>query len=349
VSCIQIAGMGAVSPAGWGVAALREALATSRPIDFQSLKRPGWDRPLRVRQVPAPSTRPSFFAHPRLRRSSPVSQYSVAAALEAIGQDAARASAGDVRLGIIQCVMSGCVNYSRRFYDEVLRDPAIASPLLFPETVFNAPASHLGALLGTTAINYTLVGDPGTFLQGLALGANWLTEELVDACVIVGTEEMDWLTADAFRLFTRQVTVSEGAGALYLKRGKQSDRSTALGTVTDSHIFFDRATRRGAATRMVKQLAPDEGTLCDGLTGVASLDQAEAAAWAGWSRSRISPKKFLGEGLMAAAAWQAVIAADMVERGETSAGFVSVVGPNQQAVGARFERLNAVPRRSTKQ
>ena len=70
--------------------------------------------------------------------------------------------------------MSGSVNYSRRFYDETLKDPATASPLVFPETVFNAPASHLAALLGTTAINYTLVGDPGTFLQGIALAADWL-------------------------------------------------------------------------------------------------------------------------------------------------------------------------------
>jgi hypothetical protein len=167
--------------------------------------------------------------------------------------------------------------------------------------------------------------------------------------VVVGTEEMDWLTADAFRLFTRQVTVSEGAGALYLKREGQSDRNTALGVVTDSHIFFDRTTRRSAANRMVKQLVAGEGILCDGLTGVASLDEAEAAAWAGWSRPRLSPKRFLGEGLMAAAAWQAVIAADMVERGESATALVSVVGCNQQAVGARFEKHDAIPRRSTKQ
>ncbi len=60
--------------------------------------------------------------------------------------------------------------YSRRFYEEVLRDPATASPLIFPETVFNAPASHLAAFLGTTAINYTLVGDEGTFLAGTRAG-----------------------------------------------------------------------------------------------------------------------------------------------------------------------------------
>src|SRR4029079_15259432 len=122
----------------------------------------------------------------RLRRSSPISHFVVGAALEALGTDAPAVSAGPLRLGIVLWGMSGCVNYSRRFYDEVLKDPATAIPLVFPETVFNAPASHLAALLGTTAVNYTLVGDPGTFLQGLALAADWLSAKRVDGCLVVG-------------------------------------------------------------------------------------------------------------------------------------------------------------------
>ena len=68
-------------------------------------------------------------------------------------------------------------------------------------------------LLGTTAINYTLVGDPGAFLQGIALAADWLLSERADACLVVGAEEIDWLTTDAFRLFDRKAVVSDGAGA----------------------------------------------------------------------------------------------------------------------------------------
>src|SRR5450759_3730757 len=172
---IYVHGYGVVSPAGWGVPALREALTRGEPLPAKELVRPGWNRPLRVRQVPAPVPRPAFMAHPRLRRTSPIAHYAVGTALEALGEDAVKYSGGS-RLGIIFCAMSGCVNYSHRFYDEVLKEPATASPLVFPETVFNAPASHLAALLGTTAINYTLVGDPGIFLNGLALAADWLLD-----------------------------------------------------------------------------------------------------------------------------------------------------------------------------
>src|SRR6266511_2316719 len=205
---IFIHGIGAVSPAGWGVLPLREALAKGEPLPVKELARPGWTRSLRVRPVPPPSPRPNFLSHARLRRTSPITQYAVAAALEALGEDAACVSNGSLRLGILFCAMTGCVNYSRRFYDETLNDPATASPLVFPETVFNAPASHLAALLGTTAVNYTLVGDPGTFLQALALAADWLLSESVDGCLVIGAEEMDWLTADAQRLFTRKIIPS---------------------------------------------------------------------------------------------------------------------------------------------
>src|SRR5262245_26804083 len=143
---IFVHGIGAVSPAGWGVLPLREALSKGGPLAVKELARPGWTRSLRVRTVPPPPTpRPNFLAHARLRRTSPITQYAVAAAVEALGDDAARVNRAALQLGIILCVMTGCVNYSRRFYDETLKDPATASPLVFPETVFNAPASHLAA------------------------------------------------------------------------------------------------------------------------------------------------------------------------------------------------------------
>src|SRR3989442_11107430 len=118
---IFVRGLGAVSPAGWGVLPLRETLAKGEPLPVRELARPGWTRSLRIRPVPPPSPRPDFLAHARLRRASPITQYAVAAALESLGDDAARVRSGSLRLGIVLCVMTGCVNYSRRFYDETLK------------------------------------------------------------------------------------------------------------------------------------------------------------------------------------------------------------------------------------
>jgi 3-oxoacyl-(acyl-carrier-protein) synthase len=238
--------------------------------------------------------------------------------------------------------MSGCVNYSRRFYDEVLRDPSAASPLVFPETVFNAPASHIAALLGTPAINYTLVGDPGAFLQGIAIAAGWLNKDRVDAALVIGAEEADWLTSDASHLFSRGSILGDGSGAVYLKKDFANGTMAELSCVTDCHLFLQRQSRVEAAARARSQLPashPDH-LLADGLQNVARVDAAETDAWRDWNGYRISPKKILGEGLMAAAAWQCVTAIDALAQNHCIAANVSVVGCNQQAIGAHFIRAN---------
>ena len=336
MSGIYVHGIGAVSPAGWGVPALRTALREAAIVPAKDLKRPGWERSLRVRQVPPPQPRPSFLTNARLRRTSPVSQYAAAAALEALGADAAKVASGELKLGIVLSVMSGCVNYSRRFYDETLRDPSTASPLVFPETVFNAPSSHIAALLGTTAINYTLVGDPGTYLQALALAADWLSAGRIDGCLVIAAEEIDWLTAEAYRLFQKKIILSDGAGALYLRR-EQSANNIAINAITDSHLFLKTQDRHCAAQKMKAELPamPVDGLLCDGTQDLPRLDAAELNVWKGWHGARLSPKKILGEGMVAAASWQCVAAVDALSNG-CSCATVSVVGANQQAIGAQF-------------
>ncbi len=284
------------------------------------------------------------LSHPRLRRSSAIAQYAVAAAWEALGDDASPAHRQGLRLGIIFCAMSGCVNYSRRFCHEMLQDPATASPVLFPETVFNAPASHLAALLGTQSLYYTLVGDPGTFLQGIGLAADWLTGETVDGCLVIGAEEQDWLVAEAFDLFDRKGVVSEGAGALYLRREPGRAPGVELRAITQPHLFTSSVSRRAAALRARAELgaAPAKGVLCDGLQGIPRLDCAEEQAWHDWKGGRLSPKRVCGEGLMAAAAWQCVLAVDALFGPEYETANVSIVGLNQQALAAQFARTGTV-------
>lgn len=327
---VFISGLGAVSPAGWNVAAMRDALAKERTIAQQDLSRPGLERPLRVLRVPPPEVRPPFVSHARLRRTSPITQFAVSAALEALGPREPRSTS---RLGVVVCVFSGCVNYTRRFYDETLKDPATASPLVFPETVFNAPASHISAYLGSNAINYTLVGDCGTFLVGLSTAANWLLEGKLDECLVVGTEEVDWLTSDAVRLFDRRKVLSEGAGAILLTR----NAGVRLKGITDEHLF-PTAGKVEALRRMKSELATSSTTtlLCDSTSADAGISAEEAELWRDWSGPRISLKRSLSEGLMASAAWQIVVAADAIANRAVSDAIISIAGFHQHAIGAHL-------------
>jgi hypothetical protein len=330
VSRVFVQGQGAVSPAGWGVPALRACLEQGRPLPVQSMARPGWAKPLAVRLVPPPPAKPPFLAHARLRRASPMTHYTVGAALEALGDDARLVTSGAIRLGIVACTMTGGLSYSRRFYQEVLQDPAVASPLVFPETVFNAPASHLSAFLGSSTVNYTLVGEAGAFLQGLAVAAQWLDDRIADACLVIGAEESDWTAADALRLFQRHAIHTTGAGAIYLKTESSSVPAVELAAVTDSYPDGRTPACNEAARKMRSQLpvgTPDE-LLCSSEPG--------NTAWSNWPGARITPTEILGEAFVASAAWQCVAACDAIQRCQYHAANVSITGRNQQTIGARF-------------
>jgi Beta-ketoacyl synthase, N-terminal domain len=336
MSRVFVDGIGAVSPAGWGVAALRATLEKNVPLPLPPVARPGWEKPLLVRSVPPPATRPAFFAHPRLRRANAITQFTIAAALEALGETVSLVQSGAVRLGIIVGVMNGGVNYSRRFYEEVLKDPATASPLIFPETVFNAAASHLAAFLNSNAICYTLVGDDGTFLQGIALAAQWLADNKVDACLVIGAEETDWIVADAIKLFQPNAVHGAGAGAILLK--PDSGAIAELVAVTDSFPFTQRQNRAAAARRMRTQFPPGAKNelLCTSAQQLPRPDTAENQAWSDWTGVRVAPRAILGEAFLAATAWQCVTACDVIRQNKFAGANVSVVGANQQAIGARF-------------
>ncbi len=307
MSGIFISGLGAVSPAGWGVENLGLALAGDSPLTPQALDRPGWSRPLSVLRVPAASPRPVWAAHPRMRRAAPISQFAMGAASEALG--------GQIGgpLGVVFCTTCGCVDYSRRFYNEVLLDPMVASPLLFPETVFNAPASHLSAVLSSCAANYTLVGDTGVFLNGLALAAGWLEEGRVGRCLVVAAEEVDWIIADALGHFRKSATLAEGAGAMLLTHERMLDTCAELKCVTEPQTYGIGGGKaaRAAALHRVANLLP---------TG--SAVAAETAR--------------LGEGFAASTAWQAVTAIRTAQQQRLARANVLAPGAYQEAIGACF-------------
>jgi 3-oxoacyl-[acyl-carrier-protein] synthase II len=320
----RITGWGAVSPAGWTAADLISQEKVTPP---ELVTRPGRERSVPVRRVPVPVEKFPFLRDPRLRRASPIARFATAAALEAIGKEKLDTiRSGEWRLGVIYCLLNGCINYSSRFYGEVLADPALASPILFPETVYNAPASHLSALLGSTGLNYTLVGDSAQFANGLRNAARWLTDDLCDGVVVVGAEEFDWLSAEAFQLFAPDTIFAEGAGALYLERSESEDVSIIGPERYTAQRDKAKTLARLAARIPIQQGLIGDPTLFDRKNGDPAFDAAETAAWASFDGRRESISARLGEAGGAAVAWQCVLAA----ASETPA-IVSAAGENEQA------------------
>lgn len=330
---IRITGTGAVSPAGWGVPALMEALDSGTRPALSELTRERKSRPPVMTSVmrvpPAPPTLPKS---PRLRRVSPISKFAVGAAIEALGPErAAKAAAGELRLGVVCALLNGCVNYSNRFFGEVLADPSVASPILFPETVFNAPSSHLSSLFNSTAPNDTILGDSAEIFTALEIATEWLLRGDCDGVLVVVPEEIDWLSAEALGLYSRDAVAAEGAAALYLEVGGEGPQ---LVSIPDPVLLVPGCDRAEALRAVLEATgAADDGKtlLSDSRSGVARFDAAEDRAFAAWSGPRESVRTILGESFGASSGLQIVAAVERIRGGGATRALVTTLGGNEQA------------------
>ncbi|MCU0797325.1 MAG: hypothetical protein MUF31_15490 [Akkermansiaceae bacterium] len=331
MSDIVISGCGVVSPAGWGLGALRAFLDSSELLETSWIERQDANGAVvksAVARVPEPVDRGVVPKSPRLRRASPVGRYAAAAMAEALGPEKI---AGAGRLGVICATMNGCVNYSNRFFAEVLADPSVASPILFPETVYNAPSSHLSAVTASTAPNDTLIGDGAGIFIALDLAAEWLERGDADAVLVVAPEEVDWLSAEGLGYYSSSIIPSEGAAAFLLEKGVGGVR---LETVPDVVSYALVPDRKKALCQLWEELGVrDDGRTLwvDGRCGVPRFDDAESAI--SWSGPRISPRLRLGEAMGASAGFQLAVAVDALQRGLYESAVVTAVGGNQGVGG----------------
>jgi len=330
---ITITGTGAVTPAGWGVPSFIEALDENlRPAPSELVRELAGHPPVVTSVLRVPPAPPTLPKGPRLRRVSPVSKFAVAAAVEALGPERmARAANGELRLGIVCALMNGCVNYSNRFFGEVLAEPSVASPILFPETVFNAPSSHLSSLFNSTAPNDTLLGDTAEIYTALEVATEWLLRGDCDGVLVVAPEELDWLSSEALQLYASASLPAEGAAALYLERDGDGPRLLCI----PDPVSLAPGGDRSAALREIATAtgATDDGKtlLADSRSGVPSFDRHEDGVFSSWGGPHLSVRKTLGESFTASSGLQLVAAIEQLRRGIAERALVVTLGGNEQA------------------
>ncbi len=342
-----IAGIGCITPLGGDLAALWSRLDTGERPDLVEIANPETGRNFLA--VPVP---PAHVAHlarePRLRRSSAISLYAATAAQNAMADSGiAFSKEQKSRLAIVLGVSNGGVQYTRRFYEQIVKQGAnAASPLLFPETVYNAPASHIAAMLGVNGATYTLVGDGTVGLQALHFGAELLALGEADHVLVVAAEELDWVLVQAhadWRLIRRHdgrgAVLAEGAAAVLLSR----DAQRVNVTVAQGQTFFSQHEALPAMERALAEFPSSEpvdfvlsggnGTWADGI-----LDSALQRYFPPLRRAAILPKACFGEAIGAGALLQVVLSADALCRFGGDHALVASLGWNQQAAAARLRK-----------
>jgi len=326
---LAIAGMGWVTPLGRGVDSVWERLLHGDEASAVTISEEFGDRPYSVFRVPESAL--TGFAHSRLRRASAISRFATAAALDALDAAGVKIDSQNTeKIALIFAISNGGVIYTKRFYRDIVKEGAqSASPLLFPETVFNAPASHLSAILGITGATYTLLGDGAVGVAAIKMAEDLMANEAIDHCLIVGTEELDWLLCDAYRRwrllraappiepFSKQkrgMILSEGAGAILLAR----EGGFAIECTHPGGYFTKRAEAVEILKRILRDLSLREIDLVVSSANGTFVDEAECRALKAVIPNALvyTGKPALGESVGAAGLWQIILATQALRSAE---------------------------------
>jgi 3-oxoacyl-(acyl-carrier-protein) synthase len=329
---LAIAGTGWITPLGSGVDAVWECLLQGEEAHAEKIAEKFDDQSYTVFRVPD-SALASLAPHPRLRRASLISRFAAAAGLAALEEAGVRLDSRNAdRVALVFAISNGGVIYTKRFYRDIVGSGAqSASPLFFPETVFNAPASHLAAILGITRATYTLVGDGAVGLLAIRMAEDLMANDALDYCLVVGAEEVDWLLCDAYHKWrllrleppvepfgevARGMILSEGAGAILLAReGLIKIESTHAGGYYRKRHEAEEVLKRILCD--LTEAEAESGFIIASANGT-FIDKAECRAISQVIPDAVvyTPKPALGESVGAGGLWQVIVGGQALRHGE---------------------------------
>jgi 3-oxoacyl-(acyl-carrier-protein) synthase len=226
---IVITGMAAITAAGVGLVPLGEAVrsrvAALRPIPVEIAGEEGhlWGR--------AEGFRAADFMPPlkarKFDRCSLFAVVSAGMALRDAGIDPAEH--GAERIGIVLgCGFGGIANSEEFLRGYFTRGGDGLVPMLFPNTVPNAPASNASIEHGLKGPNVTFVQRFCSAEAAFQMACRFLEEDRADVVLTGGVDEINPFMIRAFRemgqLRSHAQGFTEGAGILVLEKGENARR-----------------------------------------------------------------------------------------------------------------------------
>ena len=255
------------------------------------------------------------FMEPRFyRRLSRQSRLAVAASIEAIRDSGLQISElNRHRIGVVFGTAFGSTEQTDGFFVSLLKHgPQAAEPILFPDTVPNAPASHVAMYHGLKGPNSTFCQNHLSGECALAYGIALLEQDQADVVLVGGVDELSSIlfhslaSVRALKAVQQQerlqpsqfptgkgFIVGEGATCLILERADFAERpekksyGTVLsltltsGVVTQAHYEPDgrsMAQGMGAALKEARINVEEVGIIGLAANGVDELENAELAA-----------------------------------------------------------------------
>ena len=329
----MVTGLGAVGAWGHEREGLIEALAQG-DLEPQEVERSryhrakGASRALVVPPVDAGAWLPARAA----RRMCPSSRFAVIAARRALAH-AGVEDPSQRSIGVYLATSFGAVSYSEMMVRGILEEgPETASPMLFPETVANAPAAQVAIMCRAHGPNVTVTQREAGPLIALRMGLLDLASKRVDVALVGAVEEAGCLVhavLDRFSALARGererglpfdrrrngFLFGEGAGVMVLERESAVRRrgGTGLCRVSSAWSGFDPGAPAwgwgrdaGPAAEGIEEVLSRAGVgpervslVVSGAAGTRAGDRLEAqalrAVWGDDLPAIVAPKRVVGE------------------------------------------------------
>lgn len=244
---------------------------------------------------------PREFMSPRVyRRMSRISRMAVAASLEALEDSGLDLDTMDrERVAVILGTSYGSSSHVEDFYVSLLKEgPRGAQPFLFPETVPNAPASHIAMTHKVTGPNTTFCQNEISAESAILYARDLLTHNMADVVFAGGAEELSQMLFSCYdalgalcRAKVREdgsvqpepgkgLVLGEGAGILIMERDDHARARDARiygrirsGVITGGTAELGHYEREG--TQMARAIM--EGLKQSGM-GYGDIDQIHVSA-----------------------------------------------------------------------
>jgi hypothetical protein len=346
----RLIGAGLVTPLGDQPDKILAAVQMGRAAETSLLATTNGKREFPVRRVPG-NLCADVIRLPRLRRASPISHFAAAAALRCL-RDAGleKESLAGSETALVFAASDGSVEYTRRFFEGIQNSgPGQGSPLLFPETVYNAPASHVAATLGLTGQTLSLVGDSAAGLEACYVAGQLLESGAARRVLVLAAEELDAIAVAGYAAWglaeeknkEEGIIFAEGAAALLLEKadGCGGNGWTLSSGPGKSFVHGRQAGRRLGELLLSLPAGVREGAALAVSShagrGPARLEECLLRRL-GQAPQILEPRRFLGDGLCAASLWQIILAREFLreQKAKNTRALCPVTGHNGQVAVA---------------
>jgi len=313
-----LSGMGVLSPFGPGMEPLWESLASGRS-GIRRLSRFSSVSGALGSEITGIDV-DDIIDDRSFRRAADVSKYALAAIQLAL-RDAGLDSVAGEDSAMVTAVTHGAMNYTQAYHRSLVTGGVEdISPILFSDSVLNAPAGNASICYGIQGAVHTIVGGTAASIKAAMMACRLIHEDGISRAVVVSAEEMNELSFHCRKKFG-EPAMSEGAGVFLIEDGSVRTGKQVYCQIAGYASHIDAAPDVSFHKAVEKALS---------MAGIAKhdLDFALTDMPPGMRMQHLdgipsdTVSRYTGNAFCVSSAWNIMLAASMIFKGALPASFI---------------------------